>query len=753
MASFLKCGLARGLARILIAALVASSLPAPARASYYTRLDTRIAEDELGNRLSQTDANGHTTWFLYDKLGRQTARILPDGKRELMAYDTAGNLQTRTDFMGRTTNYSYDDNNRLLSRSYPNPQENVSFTYSPTGRRETAMDARGTTSYGYDLRDRLTSLTQPGFGPGSGAASLGYSYDGDGNRLTLTATVNGQSHTTGYTYDDAGRLDTVGDHLARTYDFDWDANGNRERLTQPNGVVTTYAYNSLNRLTSLQAQGPLGSVFGQAFTLGAVGNRERIDEADGTVRAYTYDDLYRLRSETVSRNTLLDYSRTWTYDAVGNRQTQTTAIGPAGMASPALQPGTIDYGYDTRDRLLSAVFGGSATTGYTYDDNGSLVTKSGELTLTWDGENRLVKAEKPDGTVVETVYDADGNRVRTTTTLPGQAAQVVNYLVDTSGGLSHVVAEGDAANVLTALYIRGGDDLLAVIRPDSSGSWTSRFYTADGIGSIRRLTNEAGVITDAYSSDAFGVELAQTGSDPQPYRFAGEPYDPQLQMAYHRARWMDPSTGRFTGMDPFEGLEFEPVTLHKYLYANLNPANVTDPTGLFGVATAVTVVSITLNVLAAFSVGWTIGSMIDAGYRGQLTAVAFLQGLAQIAIAVTPAKLLRTLAPGNVLAVARYLDRVGFPVKPIAGDLLLKGEIRSSVFHFVRSMFSRGITTEQVLETLWKGKTYFDRQSKAYAVFLKLEGSAQGVAVIIENGRLVTTYMTKKLTGKFVPVP
>jgi hypothetical protein len=145
--------------------------------------------------------------------------------------------------------------------------------------------------------------------------------------------------------------------------------------------------------------------------------------------------------------------------------------------------------------------------------------------------------------------------------------------------------------------------------------------------------------------------------------------------------------------------------------------------------------------------------MIDAAYRGQLTAVAALQGLAQIAIAVTPAKLLRTLAPGNVLAVARFLDRAGFPVKPIAGDLLLKGEIRSSVFHFVRRMFEKRISTEQVLETLWKGKKYFDRESKAYAVFLKVEGSAEGVVVIIEKGRLVTTYLAKKLTRKFLPVP
>ncbi len=50
---------------------------------------------------------------------------------------------------------------------------------------------------------------------------------------------------------------------------------------------------------------------------------------------------------------------------------------------------------------------------------------------------------------------------------------------------------------------------------------------------------------------------------------------------YHRARWMDPRVGRFTGMDRFEGLLSEPRTLHRYLYAADDPVNVTDPSGRF----------------------------------------------------------------------------------------------------------------------------------------------------------------------------
>ena len=40
-------------------------------------------------------------------------------------------------------------------------------------------------------------------------------------------------------------------------------------------------------------------------------------------------------------------------------------------------------------------------------------------------------------------------------------------------------------------------------------------------------------------------------------------------------------TGRFTGMDKYFVRIDDPVSLHKYLYANANPVNYTDPSGYF----------------------------------------------------------------------------------------------------------------------------------------------------------------------------
>jgi RHS repeat-associated protein len=183
--------------------------------------------------------------------------------------------------------------------------------------------------------------------------------------------------------------------------------------------------------------------------------------------------------------------------------------------------------------------------------------------------------------------------------------------VDTSGPLSHVVAEIDGTtNTLEAVYIRGGDELLWVMRPDtgSTSGWQTRFYAADGIGSVRRLTDEAAAVTDTYTYSAFGELLVHTGTDPQPYAFTGEPYDPNVGFQYHRARWMDPRLGRFLGMDPWEGNAFDPPSLHRYLYVADNPVSGRDPSGKFSV--------VELGMVAL------VVGLLYSAYRGLSTAVA-----------------------------------------------------------------------------------------------------------------------------------
>ena len=73
---------------------------------------------------------------------------------------------------------------------------------------------------------------------------------------------------------------------------------------------------------------------------------------------------------------------------------------------------------------------------------------------------------------------------------------------------------------------------------------------------------------------------------------------------------MNPSTGTFTSMDAYAGTVFDPVSLHKYLYANANLVMNRDPSGYFTITEEMSVCAVigaysnvTLTMLDIFRQG------------------------------------------------------------------------------------------------------------------------------------------------------
>src|SRR5262249_60402607 len=69
---------------------------------------------------------------------------------------------------------------------------------------------------------------------------------------------------------------------------------------------------------------------------------------------------------------------------------------------------------------------------------------------------------------------------------------IVNYLVDTSRSLSHVVADLDAGGALTSYYLRADGELIGILRPNVTDAYVAKYPQADYIGSIRALTDDMG---------------------------------------------------------------------------------------------------------------------------------------------------------------------------------------------------------------------------------------------------------------------
>jgi RHS repeat-associated protein len=82
----------------------------------------------------------------------------------------------------------------------------------------------------------------------------------------------------------------------------------------------------------------------------------------------------------------------------------------------------------------------------------------------------------------------------------------------------------------------------------------------------------SGNVTASYGYDVFGA--VRSGAPGATDRlFTGEQRDADSEMYYLRARYYDPSIGRFLGRDPLPGGNL-------YAYVGNNPVNFTDPSGL-----------------------------------------------------------------------------------------------------------------------------------------------------------------------------
>ncbi len=86
--------------------------------------------------------------------------------------------------------------------------------------------------------------------------------------------------------------------------------------------------------------------------------------------------------------------------------------------------------------------------------------------------------------------------------------------------------------------------------------------------------------TVSYEYDAYENHWTSSGNTPNNMFYRGEEYDSDLGLLYLRARYMNPLTGRFVSRDPDDGVPTDPISLHKYLYGDADPVDLSDPWGL-----------------------------------------------------------------------------------------------------------------------------------------------------------------------------
>ena len=575
---------------------------------------TRYERNERGQATAIIDAEGRTTEFQFDKANRQIARTLPDGAIERSFYDAAGQMTSMIDFMWRTTTYTYDINGRLVRQQFSDGRINET-QYNAIGQVVSSREGTTTTTYGFDERNRLTSKTDPD------GLSIQYVYDVASNLISTTSIAG----ATVYSYDSVDRLQSVtaGSEVTR---YVYDTAGRHTEIQYSNGTIERREYDPNSRVTRQTLTGPSGTLDDTRTAYDRVGRKTSLVEATGRKESFEYDLAGRLIRNTVDELSGPDRNTTWQYDAVGNRLRRDDSIS-----------GVTTYEYDNRDRLLIET--NALTTRYLYDANGNILSQFDgvkRIENTWDAANRLMESKVTEGTAVKTVrytYSPDGERYERI-----EDGETTRFLVDSNR--EHAVVIAELVNgVVRIRFVRppAGEAAIAMIRDGQ----TSTIYTTP-MGTTKLVTDASANITDSFVVDPFGVVVARTGTTVGLPIYNGEFRDAITGYDYLRARFYSPQMGRFVSMDTFPGWKDVPISLNKYLYANSDPVNGRDPSGLFTLTDLQAVFSI--NTLVFSAAGGIAGYHLG-GFKGALLG-ALLGGLTG-AVAVARTYQFVTAAAGS----------------------------------------------------------------------------------------------------------
>ncbi|RJQ32680.1 MAG: hypothetical protein C4562_02365 [Actinobacteria bacterium] len=241
------------------------------------------------------------------------------------------------------------------------------------------------------------------------------------------------------------------------------------------------------------------------------------------------------------------------------------------------------YTYSSANELLEAQSSNNEVRLFTYDANGNTIedrSSNNEVRIyTYDNKNQLVKVVKPNGDVIEYTYDGNGNRYKKSVITRSPEGDVVitdrYYQYDTGG---NIVSETDADNNVLVKYVRDNNGKAISMIQGSS----TYYFLYNGHGDVTGLADSNGSVIATYSYDEFGNLTSSTGNVYNPLRYSAgfNAYFDQETNFYHiGTRYYDPSTGRWTRRDAYQGSQEQSQSQNRYVYCKNNPITEVDPQG------------------------------------------------------------------------------------------------------------------------------------------------------------------------------
>jgi RHS repeat-associated protein len=219
-------------------------------------------------------------------------------------------------------------------------------------------------------------------------------------------------------------------------------------------------------------------------------------------------------------------------------------------------------------------------TTFTYDAKGNMLSGNG-LTYTYTASNKPATITRGTASVS---FDHDPEHQRyAQTSLSG----VTLYIA--GGGVLAERFAGTGGTVRWTNYLIVGGRFIGIHVENSDETTLTRYFHTDHLGSIAVITDEAAIVKERLSYDAWGLRRHPDGTpDPsgggtsgsQTTRgFTGHEHLNEVGLIHMNGRVYDPLLGRFGTPDPMTESPFSTQGWNRYSYVGNSPLNFTDPTG------------------------------------------------------------------------------------------------------------------------------------------------------------------------------
>jgi RHS repeat-associated protein len=481
---------------------------------------TRYSDyDTYGNPGLVTDADQVTTRLSYTPEGWLATSIRDAGgssRTSTIEYDAVGDVIKTTDADGVVVGYVYDDARRL-TEIIDGEGNRIRYTLDAAGNRlkEETLDASGQVrrkvSRTFNSLSQLMSVLD-GMDRIVLAFDIDQGYDAVGHPLE-SEDAAGIRRRRGY--DGLGRLVSTLENYGGTEEAtrdtrtvtSFDASGNVDGISDPEGLNTLYVSNGLGDLTE-QNSPDTGTT---AYVYDTAGNLIKATDARGIVTAYTYDALNR-RVRASYEDTSSDVQ--WVYDE-SDATTGCEKSYPTGR--------------------LTRVVEQAVTTVYCYDARGNVAKKrqvqgaqTDTISYAYTAGGRLARIGRPDGGVTTYTRDRLG-RITTVSDISasGESKLVADQVTYLPFGpvASYVLGNGQS---VTRIYdpnyavtdIVGGafelhltrDTLGRVVESHSVDVPVTETYRYDALSRLRSVNGHDAAAAETYTYNRTGDRLSKSGN-------------------------------------------------------------------------------------------------------------------------------------------------------------------------------------------------------------------------------------------------